>query len=107
MGTPKKDRMYSTGLVIPDLAAGFLVRTDSKCCMIDNIVSNPVANKFDRGPAVTQLIEDLEGLAKDLGYEVVSILSNIEKMDLRLMDLGFKHQGKYNLFYKEMAIATS
>jgi hypothetical protein len=64
----------ATGFVVPDLAMGFLYRTDSGVALIEVLLSNPMASRELRSEAldavVTAIIDEARagGFTRLLGY---------------------------------------
>jgi hypothetical protein len=102
MGAPSPEMLPRVGVVIDDKAMGFLVETNNKIAVIDNICSTYKYSKEERRAAVKRLIDCLIGTAGALGYKAVTVLSNLHSQDERLLSLGFKCHGNYNYFYKEL-----
>lgn len=58
-----------TGVIVPGVAAGFLVKTDTSMAQIDGLISNPLAT--GRQIAISQIIDRLVELAKEAGFRHV------------------------------------
>jgi hypothetical protein len=56
---------------VPEVAAGFLYRTDSKLGFFDGFVGNPLASKREVRAALRELLRELAEDAKGWGMSVV------------------------------------
>ena len=85
----QKEELPKVGLIIEDVCAGFLYRTDSKVAFIDHIVSNPDAKAREVSKAVDIITNYLSAWAHGNGYNVCCFTrkGSIAK---RAIKLGFK-----------------
>lgn len=84
-----------TGLVVESddgvpICAGFMFRTDSPVAIINHLVSDPTYEREARSMAVDLLIMDLVGIAKSMGYLMVTGATNLSRLTERYQKLGFK-----------------
>lgn len=90
---PSRDLLPETGVIASDndmpLACGFLFKTDSGVASISHLVTNPSAKKDLRQKALNHLISVLSNVAKENGFKIVTIATNIDKLGKRIEDLGF------------------
>lgn len=71
------------------IAAGFLYLSNSKTAWLDWIISNPEYKEEDRKKSITILINSLEQVAKQQGYEIIiSIARNKSLINIH-KDLGY------------------
>lgn len=102
LGSPEKEMLSDFGLVINDTAMGFLFKTNSKTCYVDNIVTNPSKSSDERNDALNLLIKNIEFFARKSGFKLVTILTNTGNMDKRVFAMGYRSYGAYSLFYKKL-----
>lgn len=103
---PKTEHLPSTGIVIEagskPVCAGFLYRTDSKICVFEFVVSDPLANKQIRDSALTQLIRSAKEWAKNESFSLIYTSVNLAKYINRLKEEGFiqADNNMVHLFYE-------
>jgi len=78
------------GLIVPDLCAGWLYKTDSCIGILEWLVGNPDALWDERGYAQDLVISSLKQLAKDFGMEALFTYCKHERLMKRYEDHGFK-----------------
>lgn len=86
---PAQDMIPPTGFIVPGIAAGFLMRTDTSACILEPFIANPHANKEDRDRALNSIMGDLIEEARNLGYDRVFGFSSRESMIERAVFQGF------------------
>jgi hypothetical protein len=103
-GMPRPDPRYLSdiGLVVDDVAIGFLYTTNSELCYIDCFVADPDACEFKRSEALDILLREIEGLALDLGFSMAQAFSALPAMCKRVLDHGYKSHGSHTIFNKEL-----
>ena len=82
----RREDFPQAGFIIEDLAAAFLMTTNSKTCFIEGFVSNPEAPIVKRARAVQLLIYDLILRAEKLGYHQVIAFTSKDSMIRELMN---------------------
>jgi hypothetical protein len=70
------------------IAAGFLIRTDTKACVIGNLVTNPTSSGTDRNEALDLILRELTLEAKERGFRLVCVSTNLQKV----MDRFERHE---------------
>lgn len=103
-GLPRAEAHWfpSIGFIAPGLAVGFLFQTDSSLAFLDNYISNPTADSFRVGRAVSKITDRLLAKAEQLGFDYVKCATDkgsVKKMALRK---GFKNVGEHTCFFKEI-----
>lgn len=78
-----------TGLIVPNVAAGFLVSTDTNYCFLEPFIGNPKADKEERDIALFTIIDGLIDEAKRLGFDLVFGVLSHPKMIERGLKRGF------------------
>lgn len=87
---PPPEYFADIGLMVPGIGAAFLYTTNSKQCILDNIIINPAASFEDRASAAKLITEGLVTIAKDLGYWLMIGQPEGETMLRRSLALGFE-----------------
>jgi len=87
------------GLIVPDVAAGHLYRTDSDIALIDGLVTNPEASSATRHEALTGIVGGLLAEARRTGCARVLAFTKHDTIRRRAMDLhGARDLGAFSLF---------
>jgi len=60
-----------TGIVVQDIAAGFVYKTNSSLALMEWIVTNPKASSEDRNQGLSLLLDGCISLAKELGSTMI------------------------------------
>lgn len=84
------DSLPKVGFIINGVAAGFLMQTDTKSCILEPFISNPNKSVEERDNALTGLLDRLVKEAKLLGYTHVFGFSTSPTMIKRAHNQGFK-----------------
>jgi hypothetical protein len=63
--------LSKTGIIVNDICAGFLFKTDSAVALMEYIVSDPQSEKEFRRESLDHLIELLVSEAKKSGFSVI------------------------------------
>lgn len=71
------DLFPPVGFIVPGIAAYFLYETPSKVCWLENLVSNPDANKEVKELAITAIITAILAESKRLGFKVAYATTDI------------------------------
>lgn len=104
----RKDPLFTpgdlpkNGMIEPDVAAGFLFKTDSEIAILENFVSNPNATPFDVSKAIDKIVEELEQTAKAFGYFKLAAFTHVRSIGSRLERLGFKPRGEWSGYAREV-----
>lgn len=102
MNVPSMSDLPLTGKIVPGIAAGFLLKTDTKCAVIDFMITNKDARPMARGRAVDAIARSLILKAKSLGFKRVRCDSQIDTIKKKALSLGFKSSGDHTVFCKEI-----
>jgi hypothetical protein len=78
------------GFIAPGIAAGFLMQTDTKCCILEPFIANPHTTMAEREAALVPIMEALVQEARNLGYHRVFGFSIHPTMLDRAEDMGFE-----------------
>lgn len=81
-----------TGLVVPNLAAGFVIKTDGGFGIVGPIVTNPRAKPFKRGLAVAYILAEIVAWADREGMPLVgwTVFPSVRNL---AQSAGFKSTG--------------
>jgi len=77
------------GIIVPGIAAGFLMQTDTMACILEPFIANPDTNKLDRDQALNLIMGELIEEAGDLGYTRIFGFSSNTPMLRRARKWGF------------------
>lgn len=79
--------LYSPlGAIVPNVACGFLTRTDTSVALVENVISNPKAE--NRTQAILDIILFLEKEASRLGYKYLWGITQIDNMKAHARSIG-------------------
>lgn len=102
MKAPTHLDLPKIGRIVPKVAAGFLVQTDTASAVLDFFITNPKASQSDRSQAIDSIVKELMQDAKDLGFRRVRCDSQIDTIKKRAVALGFRCSGDHTVFCKEI-----
>lgn len=102
MPQPKDEDLPDEGKIVPGIAAGFLVQTDTKTATLDFFISNPATSTAARDGAILAIAKELIGRAYVLGYSRVRVCSQLDTIVRRARALGFQEAGSYKVLFKEI-----
>lgn len=88
------------GLIIRDLAAGFLIWTDCGLGILEFFISNPKSNKKERDLALDLITRGLMDHGAEMGLHYFKCASDRPQIIARAERFGFKNVGQFtSLFY--------
>lgn len=97
---PAYEYFSPTGFVANEKAVGFLFRTPSKVCFIDQVAADPFCTKEERADALDELFQHIEAIAENEGFGVVTILASLPALKHRLTKRHFVPHGDFTYFLK-------
>lgn len=80
----------TTGLIIDDLCAGFLYKTDSSVAILEWIVGNREADRGARAQAIREVVQGLKEIAHRAGYTKVFTSAVHPNLISAYKELGFQ-----------------
>lgn len=97
-----KDLIPSHGIVVEDIACGFLYSTDSAFGLIDGFITNPECSSIQRAKALDLILKNLIIWAKELGMRMVVARVGIRGTKKLALKNGFIDLGEYTSLMKEL-----
>ena len=97
---PPEWALPENGFFSPDLAAGFLILTDTKVGIIDFYISNPLADKVMKSRALDRITQKLLEIAKDNDLKMVICSTKNEAIKKRALRNGFREGETFTSFSK-------
>lgn len=90
------------GIIVQDVAAGFLILTDSNVGMLDFFITNPDQPKDVRLDALDNIAKVLTHTAQNL--KLMSLICNTTFINIKELAQrqGFTYLGEYSTFAKEI-----
>lgn len=85
------------GLIVENVAAGFLFTTDGDFAIIEAYVANPQSEKTQRSEALDRITAGLVEHARAQGFKSVLALSRHPAIEARAQRLGFSAVGTYRM----------
>lgn len=71
------EHLPPTGLIVENIAACFLYRTDTPVALVEHLISNPKSDETERRQAVSEIIGELLAEAKRQGAAIIYALTPI------------------------------
>lgn len=99
---PPKSLFPQIGIIVDDIAAGFLVRTDTSAAIIDGYISNPETDAKMRSDALDDITKSLMECAKFSGVRHLKFDSKSEAIKKRALSHGFSSGGVHEVFTLEI-----
>lgn len=82
------------GLIVPGIAAAFLVQTDTTYCFLEPFIANPDTSKEARAEVLRELMKGLVKEAKSKGFKHVFGFSTVSNLINISEELGFKKDSR-------------
>lgn len=96
------DFIPTHGLVVEDVACGFLYCTDSAIGMIDLFITNPEASTIARAKALDLILKNLILWSKDLGMKRLIATCKIKGTRNLALKNNFENIGEYSFLSREL-----
>lgn len=84
-----QDLLPKVGFIVPGIAAGFLMQTDTGCCILEPFIANKDTDKAERNKALEAIMGELIQEASRLGFKRIFGFSSNEPMISRALKFGF------------------
>jgi hypothetical protein len=97
---PPQDLLPKFGLIDPQVAAGFLITTDSGLGIIDFYISNPESKTKERDQVLSLITDGLLSHGRKIGLKYFQCTSQIPSVKNRAVRHGFQYLGEYSFFYR-------
>jgi hypothetical protein len=101
MPWPGNRAFPTTGLIVPGVAIGFLVKTDTSWCIIEGYCTNPEAPAKERNLALDEITDGLLKMSKTLGFSIAVALFSDDSIGHRALRHGLRDMGLYRMMTKE------
>lgn len=99
---PADEDLPDEGKIVPGIAVGFLVQTDTGTATLDFFVANPDAPGSERDKALSEIASELIGRAHVLGFKRIRVCSQLDTIVRRARALGFRDHGSFKVLFKEI-----
>lgn len=99
LGVPPKDSLPEYGLIIPAVAAGFLITTNCKLGILEFFISNPRVSNYERHLALDQIVPALIQHGMDIGLKYFKCDTQISSLRIRAERIGFDYIGEFSTFF--------
>jgi hypothetical protein len=90
------------GYIVPGIACGFLVQTDSANAFLEGFATNRYAKNYQKADAIDLICKQLLQVAKELGYTHVFAMTTHPNIVAACRDNEFLEIGKYTTFFREI-----
>jgi hypothetical protein len=95
---PQFEDLPDYGLIVPSVAAGFLVQTDTPLAMLDFFIGNRQMPKDKRNQALNEIVSGLIGAGSALGFKCFRADTQLETVRRRALDSGFGYLGDLSAY---------
>lgn len=93
------DCLPSYGLVVENVAMGFLILTDCNVGILDFFITHPLSEKKIRDDALDEIVNGLLKHGSELGLKNFKADTQIKAIKLRAEKFGFEYIGDYSNFF--------
>lgn len=92
-----------TGLIIENVCALFLYRTNSLLCLVEGFISNREAEDTVRAQGLDLISSKMDEWIKELGFKQIMTFSNNPKVIERAKSMNFDvSKEQYNVLYRRI-----
>jgi hypothetical protein len=102
LDVPAFDHLPPTGLIVDNVACGFLIKCDNNWGILDFFVSNPEMPEYARGSAIDEIARSLISLAIVAGVKVLKCDTSIISIYRLAIKHGFHAVGSYKSMVREI-----
>lgn len=99
---PPIELLSDTGIIVDEIAVGFLYLTNSAVGMLEGFLTNPKADKNDRNEALNSITLNLIKLAEQSGCKLLKCDTRAEEIVNRAKSFGFNELGQYKTCVREL-----
>lgn len=96
---PPKDSLPGYGLIVPGVAAGFLIWTDAKIGILEFFISNPRITPYQRSLALDELVPALIQHGMNTGLKYFKADTQISSVKMRAERSGFDYIGEFSTYF--------
>lgn len=100
MAKPDPSFFPDVGYCVDGNAIGFLLKTNSRQCFVDQVAANPHAAPGERLRALNTLFELLEEKAKEAGCGLIASFTEIPRMKEEFLAHGYRALPRVVVFLK-------
>lgn len=97
-----KELLSDSGFMIDEIVAGFLYKTNSSVCLVENFISDPASEKNARRIAINILFETIIKEAKDLNFQFMFTAVQLDSLYKNLINLDFKELPNDKLMFRSL-----
>lgn len=94
-----RDYLPTYGLIVPNIAAGFLISTDCNLGILEYFVSNPQSKAKQRDLALDQIVKGLIKYGESIGITNFKADTDVLAIENRAKRFGFKHVGEFQTYF--------
>lgn len=97
-----KSVFSDSGFMINEIVAGFLYKTNSSICLVENFVADPKSDKYARRTAIDLLFRTIIKEAKDLNFTIMFTSVYLNSLEKNLKDLEFQELPNDKLMFRSL-----
>jgi hypothetical protein len=102
MSAPLFKFLPPTGIIVDQVAAGFMIETDSRFVILDFFATNKNSDLGKRKEALDEIMKALVELARSENYDFIMCNSKIKRTNDLALSHGFTGIGMYNSLIREL-----
>lgn len=97
-----KDLFSDSGFMVDEIVAGFLYKTNSSICLVENFISDPTSKKNLRRAAINTLFKTIIDEAKSCGFKMMFTSVQLNSLHKNLKDLEFINLPNDKLMFRSL-----
>ena len=99
LAVPKPDTFPGYGLIVKNVAAGFVILTDAKLGILEFYISNPWSSEKRRDDALDEITKGLMQYGRQFGCKHFMCTTQLPAIGQRAMKHGLEFQGQFYLYF--------
>lgn len=94
--------LSNVGFIVPGIAAGYLMGTDTRACILEPFIANPEASEAERDSALHSILAALTEKAEAMGFYYIFGFAASQSMIRRALEQGFYCSEQNTTVIKEL-----
>jgi hypothetical protein len=97
-----KELFSDSGFMVDEIVAGFLYKTNSSICLVENFISDPASEKNARRTAINTLFKTIIEEAKSCGFKMMFTSVILNSLHKNLKEVGFVELPHDQLMFRSL-----